>query len=141
LVLACVRELGRSNELHQEIKCSETEGRQQTPRKVHALLRSFCILRYLLLPQRKVESLSVLHTLVLCEIWSFGHVFVKLAGFKDLIIALCVPCIRLSCGGVTNSIRSSSVWKPKAVSRRLERSMRCWGHFESWGTCYCHKGK
>ncbi len=73
--------LRRSNELHQEIQCWEAQGRQQTPRKVHALLRSFCTLRYLLLPQRKAESVSVLHPSVLCEIWSFRQVFVKLAGF------------------------------------------------------------
>ncbi|KAH9569366.1 hypothetical protein CY35_03G129300 [Sphagnum magellanicum] len=33
--------------------------------------------------------------------------------------------VYVSWGGVTNSISRSSVWKPKAVSRRLERSMRC----------------
>jgi hypothetical protein len=60
--------LRRSNELHQEIKCWEAQGRQRTPRKVHALLRSFCILRSLLLAQRKAESNSVLHPLILCEI-------------------------------------------------------------------------
>jgi hypothetical protein len=71
LVSGCVRELRRSNELHQLIKCFEAQGRQQMPRTVHALLRSFRISRYLLLPQRKAESVSVLHTSVLYEIRSF----------------------------------------------------------------------
>ncbi len=33
--------------------------------------------------------------------------------------------VYVSCGGVTNSISRSSVWKPKVVSTRLGRSMRC----------------
>jgi hypothetical protein len=41
LVSGCVRELRRSNELHLQINCLEAQGRQQTPGKVHALLRSF----------------------------------------------------------------------------------------------------
>jgi hypothetical protein len=73
LVSGCVRKLRRSNELHQHIKCLEAQGRHQTPQTVHALLRSFWILRYLLLPQRKAESVSVLHTSVLYEIRSFGE--------------------------------------------------------------------
>jgi hypothetical protein len=80
LVSGCVREL-RSNDLHQQIKCLEAQGRQQKPRTVHALLRSFWILRYLLLPQRTAESVSVLHPLVLYEIRSFRQFFVKLVGF------------------------------------------------------------
>ncbi len=99
-MLGCVRELRRSNELLLQIKCLEAQGRQQTPRTVHALLRSFWILRYLLLPQRKAESVSVLHTLVLYEIRSFRQVFVKLGGFYDLKVTWCVPCVRLcTCAG------------------------------------------
>jgi hypothetical protein len=39
------------------------------------MLRSFWIFRYQLLPWRKAESISVLHTSVLCEIWSFRQFF------------------------------------------------------------------
>jgi hypothetical protein len=98
LVSGCVRELRRSNDLHQQIKCLEAQGRQQSPRTVHALLRSFWILRYLLLPQRKAESVFVLPPWVLCEIWSFRQVFVKLEGFLDLNITRCMylvsGCVR-----------------------------------------------
>jgi len=64
----CVRELRRSDEVHQQIKCLEAQSHQQTPRNVHALLRSFWIFRYQLLPQMKAASVCVLQTLVLCQI-------------------------------------------------------------------------
>jgi len=71
----CVRELRRSDEVHQQIKCLEAQSHQQTPRNVHALLRSFWIFRYQLLPQMKAASVCVLQTLVLCQIWSFRRFF------------------------------------------------------------------
>ncbi len=60
----------------------EAQGHQQTPLQAHALLRSFWIFRYQLLPWRKAESVSVLHTSVLSEIWSFSQFFWSYQDFK-----------------------------------------------------------
>ncbi|KAH9569365.1 hypothetical protein CY35_03G129300 [Sphagnum magellanicum] len=40
-------------------------------------------------------------------------------------VILNLQVVYVSCGGVTNSISRSSVWKPKVVIRRLGRSLRC----------------
>jgi hypothetical protein len=152
LVSGCVRELRRSNELHQQIKCLEAQGRQQTPRTVHALLRSFWISRYLLLPQRKAESVSVLHTSVLYEIRSFREtswilrsknnslrtlyqvVNVCYGGLTELL-PLNIWLLNSGCGSLRGkSALSSFLWSwilsvvSNFIQIHISSSMRVWIH-------------
>jgi hypothetical protein len=152
LLSGCVRELRRSNELHQQIKCLEAQGRQQTPRTVHALLRSFWISRYLLLPQRKAESVSVLHTSVLYKIRSFREtswilrsknnslrtlyqvVYVCYGGLTELL-PLNIWLLNSGCGSLRGkSALSSFLWSwilsvvSNFIQIHISSSMRVWIH-------------
>jgi hypothetical protein len=152
LVSGCVRELRRSNELHQQIKCLEAQGRQQTTRTVHALLRSFWISRYLLLPQRKAESVSVLHTSVLYEIRNFRETswilrsknnslrtlyqvaYVCYGGLTELL-PLNIWLLYAGCGSLRGkSALSSFLWSwilsvvSNFIQIHISSSMRVWIH-------------